>query len=108
MNIPDGQINYRLLGSISAGAHGRVLRAIHIDKNENDVDSLLAIKRVFVRPILRTHTNSLLCVLREIKCLQLLQSHSNVSNLIICNRFFVNLILLLIIDIITSSTNFLN
>lgn len=75
MNIPDGQINYRLLGHISAGAHGNVIRAIHCDDKENDLNSLLAIKRVFVRP----HTNSLLCILREIKSIQLLQPHSNVS-----------------------------
>ena len=74
MNIPDGQINYRLLGHISAGAHGHVIRAVHCDNNENDIQSLLAIKRIFVRQ----NTNSLLCVLREIKCLQLLQPHHNV------------------------------
>lgn len=74
MTIPDGQINYRLLGHISAGAHGHVVRAANSDSKENDAQSLLAIKRIFIRP----HTNSLLCVLREIKCLQLLQPHNNV------------------------------
>lgn len=75
MSIPDGQTNYRLLGSISAGAHGHVIRAVRSDGNEQNAESLLAIKRIFVRP----HTNSLLCVLREIKCLQLLQPHNNVN-----------------------------
>lgn len=80
MNMPDGQMNYSILGHISAGAHGHVLRAIDNDNDkENDVQSMLAIKRIFIRP----HTNSLLCVLREIKSLQLLQPHDNVFTYLI-------------------------
>jgi hypothetical protein len=79
---------YKVLGHISAGAHGVILKGTYanaIDKSSDISEKyLLAIKRIFIR-----NKTIPLSIVREIKCLQYLRSHENV-------RFFYFLIKLYI------------
>lgn len=86
-------MNYRILGNISAGAHGIVLRACaeppahpteqlnsgsfqnHSNTPEVNSRNLRAIKRIFIR---RSSQIQNLTLVREIKCLQILCDHEHV------------------------------
>ena len=72
---------YKIVGNISAGAHGIVLEAIRSPTFNSDLISSrekgekhFAIKRIFIRK-----QNIPLSVIREIKSLQLLDDHLHVS-----------------------------
>lgn len=72
---------YKIIGNISAGAHGIVLKAIRSSNHGTDLRStedrdekLFAIKRIFIRK-----KSLSISVIREIKSLQLLNKHMNVS-----------------------------
>lgn len=72
---------YKIIGNISAGAHGTVLKAIQSPNYGPDLRSagdrnekLFAIKRIFIRKKALS-----ISVIREIKSLQLLNKHVNVS-----------------------------
>lgn len=74
---------YKIIGHISAGAHGVILKAIRVKsaKNKrlsysNSNDKVLAVKRVFIRANQKEISLSLI---REIKSLQLLDGRNYVS-----------------------------
>ncbi|XP_015791050.1 cyclin-dependent kinase 20-like [Tetranychus urticae] len=75
---------YKIIGNISAGAHGIVLKAIRSSNHGTDLRStedrdekLFAIKRIFIRK-----KSLSISVIREIKSLQLLNKHMNVTPLL--------------------------
>lgn len=73
---------YKIIGNISTGAHGNVLKAIYSpvcksDLKSNEIEKkkvYFAIKRLFIRK-----PNFDLSIIREIKSLQFLNNHPNVS-----------------------------
>ncbi|XP_074594085.1 cyclin-dependent kinase 20-like [Brevipalpus obovatus] len=77
MNIME---KYKIIGNISAGAHGIVLEAIRsptfnseLISSREKLEKNFAIKRIFIRK-----QNIPLSVIREIKSLQLLDNHSHI------------------------------
>jgi len=73
---------YKIVGNLSAGAHGNVFKAVRLlSYNAQLLSSQVkdgkyfAIKRVFFKKL-----NSILSILREIKSLQYLDNHPNVSS----------------------------
>lgn len=72
---------YKIVGNISAGAHGNVFKAVHSPSYNAQVlssqlkeEKYFAIKKVFLQKV-----NSILSIVREIKSLQYLGTHQNVS-----------------------------
>lgn len=78
---------FKIRGQVSSGAHGVIYKAVKkgaviFPRSDVPPDQFLAIKRIFVKG-----SNLPLQLLREIKTLQLLNSHVNVRNN--CNISFV-------------------
>lgn len=76
----DTMDRFKIRGQVSSGAHGVIYKAVrkgqvNYPSTEVAPDQFLAIKRIFVRG-----NNLPLQVLREIKSLQLLSGHANVSD----------------------------
>ena len=72
---------YRILGHMNAGAHGLILKATYANVADRSTSTaniadkyLLAIKRILIK-----NKTIPLTIVREIKCLQFLRSHDNVS-----------------------------
>uniref|UniRef100_T1KYV4 Cyclin-dependent kinase 20 n=1 Tax=Tetranychus urticae TaxID=32264 RepID=T1KYV4_TETUR len=85
---------YKIIGNVSAGAHGIVLKAIRspnygtdLRSTEDRDEKLFAIKRIFIRK-----KSFSISVIREIKSLQLLNKHMNVSCIAILNSSSVNMV----------------
>src|SRR5688500_13313830 len=82
---------YKIIGNISAGAHGVILKATTRSKDPNsrangeelNGSHQLAIKRIFIRLTHQKQQREIpIQLIREIKCLQLLRDHDNIIPLL--------------------------